>query len=299
MITSSNQTELRHFRYFLALAESLHFRKAAEKLFISQPGLSRQIQQMEKLLGVQLFTRNNKQVTLTPAGQFLQRELQIVLQQLDQAILRTQQISDGVAGSLRIGYVGSAMQNIFPDLLPIFKRDLPGIQFSFQELDNKKQIDALLSKELDLGFVRLQKVPASLASQAVWQENFAVVVPGDFHLQPQHFRDITQLQEESFILFEESYSPSYYATVMSIFADHNFTPNVGHKTVHANTIFRLVENGFGISLVPSSLQKGYDLKVRFLELLNIRQRAILYMVWNKENANPVLPKIRGIVGEFS
>ncbi len=299
MITQSNQTELRHFRYFLALAESLHFRKAAEKLFISQPGLSRQIQQMEKLLGVELFTRNNKQVNLTPAGQFLQRELRILLQQLDQAILQTQQISKGVAGSFRIGYVGSAMQNIFPDLLPIFKRDLPGIQFSFQELDNQKQVDALLGKELDLGFVRLQKVPASLEAQAVWQEHFAVVVPQDFPLLAQHFHDITQLQEESFILFEESYSPSYYATVMSIFADHNFTPTVGHKTVHANTIFRLVENGFGISLVPSSLQKGYDLKVRFLELHNIRQRAILYMVWNKENANPVLPKIREIVGEVS
>ena len=292
----SNQVELRHFRYFLALAESLHFRKAAEKLFISQPGLTRQIQQMEKLLGVQLFARSNKQVALTPAGQFLQRELQLVLQQLDQAILQSQQISDGLAGSIRIGYVGSAMQNILPELLPIFRKDLPGIQLSFQELDNRKQIDGLLSKELDLGFVRLQKVPASLQTKAVWQENFALVVPQDFHLQQHNFRDITQLQEESFILFEESYSPSYYATVMSIFADHNFTPTVEHKTVHANTIFRLVENGFGISLVPSSLQKGYDLKVHFIELHNIRQRAVLSMVWNSENANPVLPKIREIVG---
>ena len=292
----SNQVELRHFRYFLALAESLHFRKAAEKLFISQPGLTRQIQQMEKLLGVQLFARSNKQVALTPAGQFLQRELQLVLQQLDQAILQSQQISDGLAGSIRIGYVGSAMQNVLPELLPIFRKDLPGIQLSFQELDNRKQIDALLSKELDLGFVRLQKVPASLQTKAVWQENFALVVPQDFPLQQHNFRDITQLKEESFILFEESYSPSYYATVMSIFADHNFTPTVEHKTVHANTIFRLVENGFGISLVPSSLQKGYNLKVRFIELHNIRQRAVLSMVWNSENANPVLPKIREIVG---
>ena len=108
------QTELRHIRYFLALAESLHFRKAAEKLFISQPGLTRQIQQMEQLLGIQLFTRNNKQVTLTPAGKFLQKELSTISQQLDQVIQQARRIAEGVDGNISISYVGSAMQNIFP-----------------------------------------------------------------------------------------------------------------------------------------------------------------------------------------
>ena len=296
MITSSNQLEIRHFRYFLALAESLHFRKAAEKLYISQPALTRQIQQMEKLMGLQLFTRNNKQVALTPAGHFLRQELQTILQQINRVHEQAQQIAEGVAGSIQIGYVGSAMQNIFPQLLPEFKRQLPGIQFSFQELDNKKQVDSLLSRELDLGFVRLQQVPASLKLRPVWQEHFALVVPKDFPLDQRSFKNFTQLQSTPFILFEESYSPSYYTTVMSIFADAGFSPLVSHKTVHANTIFRLVEHGFGLSIVPSSLQKGYDLNVRFIELDQIPQRALLYMVWNKENTNPVLPKIRGIVG---
>lgn len=292
----SNQTELRHFRYFLALAESLHFRKAAEKLFISQPALTRQIQQMEQLLGVSLFARNNKQVALTPAGKFLQKELQLILQQVDQVIHQAQQMAEGVAGSMRIGYVGSAMQNIFPELLPDLKQSLPGIQFSFQELDNKKQIDALLSREIDLAFVRLQQAPAGLKLRPVWTEHFALVVPQNFPLQQADFHDFSQLQEEDFILFEENYSPSYYAMVMSIFADHNFSPRVSHKTVHANTIFRLVEHGFGISIVPRSLQKGYNLNVRFIELEQIPQRAILYMAWNQENANPVLPKILDMVG---
>lgn len=247
-------------------------------------------------MGIQLFTRNNKQVALTPAGHFLEQELQTILQQIDRVSIQAQQIAEGVAGSMTIGYVGSAMQNIFPALLPKFKKQLPGIQFSFQELDNKKQVDALLSRELDLGFVRLQQVPASLKLRPVWQENFALVVPKDSPLNQRNFKSFAELQSMPFILFEESYSPSYYTTVMSIFADHGYSPLVSHKTVHANTIFRLVEHGFGLSIVPSSLQKGYDLNVRFIELHRIPQRALLYMVWNKENTNPVLPKIRGIVG---
>lgn len=292
----SNQTELRHFRYFLALADTLHFRKAAEKLYISQPGLTRQIQRMEELLAVPLFTRNNKQVALTPAGQFLQKELQVILQQLDQVIHQSQEIAAGIAGSIRIGYVGSAMQNIFPKLLPEFRHQLPGIQFSFQEMDNRQQVEGLLNRNIDLGFVRLQQIPAGLESIAVWQENFVLVIPNNFPIDQTTFKDLRQLQNEAFILFEEDYSSSYYATVMSIFADHGFSPKVSHKTVHANTIFRLVEHGFGVSLVPRSLQEGYDLNVRFIELDQIPQQAILYMIWNKENANPVLPKLREMVG---
>lgn len=290
-----NQLELRHFRYFLALAETLHFRKAAEQLYISQPALSRQIQQLEQQLGFPLFARNNKQVELTAAGRFLQSELALVLKQISNVLDQAGEISKGVLGSIRMGYVGSAMQNIIPELFGQFKTHLPGIQFSLQEMDNNQQVEGLLSREIDLGFVRLQKVPATLVIRPVWEETFSLVVPLDYPLAKDGFRDLSTLRKEPFILFEEDYSPSYYAKVMSIFSDSGFTPIVAHKTVHANTIYRLVENGFGISIVPTSLQKGYQPSVRFIELPGISQRAVLSVIWNKENQHPVLPQILEMV----
>ncbi|PSR12461.1 MAG: transcriptional regulator [Bacteroidetes bacterium] len=295
----SNQTELRHFRYFLALAKTLHFRKAAEQLYISQPGLSRQIRQLEEHLGLALFERNNKTVTLTPAGSFLQRELSVVLTHLDEVLEQAKLISEGVLGAVKMGYVGSAMQEVIPRLLLQFKNELPDIHFSLQELDNRQQISALLAREIDLGFVRLGQVPAGLEIHPVWQETFALVVPQDHPLTVDNFREVSQLREEPFILFEETYSPAYYAQVMSIFADSGFAPTVAHNTVHANTIFRLVENHFGVSLVPSSLQLGYQFNVRFLELGAIPQRAVLSVAWNKHNRNPILQRVQQWLEEGS
>jgi DNA-binding transcriptional LysR family regulator len=273
------------------LAATLHFRKAAEQLYISQPALSRQIQQLEQQLGVSLFIRTNKRVALTAAGRFLQQELATVLRQIDNLLDQAKEIGQGVLGSIRLGYVGSAMQNILPELFSQFKAHLPGIQFSLQEMDNQQQVESLLSREIDLGFVRLQKVPATLALRPVWEETFSLVVPLDFPLAKLPLKDLNAFRKASFILFEEDYSPSYYAKVMSIFSDSGFTPIVSHKTVHANTIYRLVENGFGISIVPSSLQLGYQPSVRFVELSEISQRAVLSMVWNRENQHPVLRQI--------
>src|SRR5210317_1288635 len=110
----SNQIELRHLRYFSAVAEELHFRKAADRLFISQPGLSRQIKQMEQELGLELFERSNKKVYLTKAGKYLQHEVELILKNLDHTFSHTRLIDQGKEGEISFGYVGSAMQNVIP-----------------------------------------------------------------------------------------------------------------------------------------------------------------------------------------
>lgn len=291
----SYQPELRHYRYFLAVAEELHFRKAAERLYISQPGLSRQIRQMEEGLGVELFERNNRTVSLTPAGSYLKQEIQLLTKRLDTIIAHTQSVHEGVDGSIKMGYVGSAMQQVIPELLIRFNRDYPHIRFNLQELDNDKQIEALVRQQIDVGFVRLNQVPRELEIRPVKKENFCIVLPIDHPLEASNFHNISQLHAESFILFEQAYSPVYYARVMSIFEDSGFVPTVSHSTVHANTIFRLVENGFGVSIVPTSLQLGYNLRVKFIELADIPQQAILYMTWHTQNRNPPLKKLRNLI----
>ncbi|NOX48883.1 MAG: LysR family transcriptional regulator [Chlorobi bacterium] len=283
-----HQLEYRHLRYFLAVAEDLHFRKAAERLFISQPGLSRQIKQMEEDLEIKLFDRHNRKVELTKAGHYLQKELIVNFKRLDDILNHTKLLNDGIDGKLKLGYVGSAMQRLIPGLLLKFRETNPNVLINLTELDNKNQIQALVNQEIDIGFVRLERVPKGLEIHPALEETFSLVLPEDHKVDASNFDDLSQLKDEHFILFDASYSESYYEKVMQIFDDCGFYPTVSHSTVNASSIYRLVENNMGISIVPTSLQYGFDLKIKFIELTNIPQRTTLKIVWNSMNPNPVL-----------
>lgn len=286
----SNQIEIRHLKYFLAVAEELHFRKAADRLFISQPGLSRQIKQLEDDLNVTLFERDNRNVTLTKAGEYLQKEVGINLKVLDTILKNTKRIHEGIDGNLNFGYVGSAMLNIIPDLLVQIRNEYPKIHFNLKEMDNQKQLDNLQTQEIDIGFVRLERAPNDLNILPILEDTFSLVLPKSHPLNSTNFKDLSQLKEEPFIMFDASYSPNYHQKIMQIFDHYGFTPIVSHRTVHASSIYQLVEHNFGISIVPSSLQIGSTNKVKFIELKSIPQRTILSAVWSKTNRNPILTK---------
>ncbi len=284
----STQIELRHLTYFLAVAEELHFRKAAEKLFISQPGLSRQIKQMEDLLQAKLFVRDNKKVELTPAGYFLKDRAEAIFKELKETKRQLQLIGEGDTGELRIGFLGSAMQTVIPNLLVAVKGKYPKIRTSLEERSNMEQVDAVLKDELDLGFVRLDRVPAALNMQTVFEDTFSLVLPESYPMLTREYKGMQRFAADNFILFSQDYSPYYYDTIMGICADAGFKPKVSHKSVHAHTIFKLVENNLGIAIVPTALQAGFQMRVKFIELKDVKQRALLSVIWKKENANPVL-----------
>lgn len=284
----SNQLELRHLKYFIAVAEELHFRRAAERLYISQPGLSRQIKQMEDDLGVTLFERHNRKVVLTKAGAYLKNELTLTLKNLEHTLEHTKLLHDGKMGDLKFGYVGSAMQQIIPSLLLAFETQHPNVVFSLQELDNETQIQDLLSFDLDLGFVRLERVPKDLEIKPILKENFCLVLPKSFEVTSKVIKNLEPFKKEPFILFDPKYSASYYEKVMQIFDDSGFTPIVSHNTIHAGSIYKLVENGFGISIVPKSLANDNLKHVKFIELERIKQKTTLSVVWNRHNRNPIL-----------
>ncbi|WP_203257575.1 LysR family transcriptional regulator [Hyunsoonleella ulvae] len=284
----SNQLELRHYKYFLAVAEELHFRKAAERLYISQPGLSRQIKQMEDDLGIQLFERHNRKVVLTKAGTYLKQELSLHLKQLDDIVNHAKLLHDGKRGQLKLGYVGSAMQQVIPDLLLKYEKEHPNVVFNLKEIDNQKQIEGLLNFKIDIGFVRLEHLPSTITSRPVLCDTFCLVLPEDHPINKTTFKNITQLKEEPFILFDPEYSASYYDKVLQIFKDHAFMPMVSHLTIHASSIYKLVENNFGISIVPKSLTSSHIKGIKCIELHNIPQRTELFMVWHKDNRNPIL-----------
>jgi len=291
----SYQLELRHFTYFLAVAEELHFRKAAERLFISQPGLSRQIKQMEEIIGAELFIRNKRNVSLTAAGMYLKKEISYIFNHIDFTVKQTALIDDGSEGEIRIGFLGSAMQTVIPNLLIKVNKEFPKIQFSLEEMSNYDQVNGILSDELDIGFVRLARVPDGVSIKQVQTDTFSLVLPGNHFLNQENFTSVAQVSKEHFVLFSSDYSSIYYDKIMSICEDQGFTPIVSHKSVHAQTIFKLVESGLGVAIVPTSLQYGFDLKVKFLEIPRISQRAELSVIWKEDNRNPALAKVKQLL----
>lgn len=283
--------ELRHLSYFKAVAEELNFRKAAERLYISQPGLSRQIKQLEGILEVQLFERDQKHVELTAAGTYLKGEVDFILNHLELTRNQLKLIASGKIGELRIGFLGSASNQILPDLLAKLNTNQPLVSTSLEELSNSVQVEMIEKDKLDLGFVRLASVPSDLEMKVVLRDSFSLVIPKDHPIQEQEFISVNQFRDEAFVLFSSDYSNLYYEQIIGICREAGFSPRIRHKSVHALTIFKLVENRMGVAIVPTSLKEGYELNVRFMQIPSIPQFTELSAIWKAENRNPALKQV--------
>ena len=293
------QIELRHLLYFKTVAEELHFRRAAERLFIAQPGLSRQIKQLEDYYQTKLFVRDKRNVELTETGLYLKKEVDLIFNQLSNIKGHIEKIAEGKISSLKLGFIGSAVQAILPQLLVELKQKQPLIDITLNELSNEIQLDLLNKQELDFGFVRINETPIGLKSIPILTEHFSLVVPKNRFNKIKGKINLKDFSKESFILFSKEYSNSYYELVMSIFEDHGFSPHVTLRTVNALSIFNLVSQGLGVAIVPSSLKKGYHTHVDFLELNHLAQRTTLSLIWNRKNRNPGIPLMLEIVGNLN
>ena len=207
---------------------------------------------------------------------------------LESTLAHAQLLNKGLLGDLKLGYVGSAMEKVIPRLMNGFRETHQKVMFSLKEMDNQDQIKSLFSNEIDVGFVRMERVPKGLKATTILQEPFCLVVPKNHPINNKNFKDISQLKDASFILFDPKYSPSYYEKVMQIFDDSGFTPIVTHNTIHSGSIYKLVAHHFGVSIVPKSLKSDHLKEVRFIELHDIPQQTALSAVWNENNRNPVL-----------
>lgn len=247
--------ELRHLRYFLAVAEELNFRRAAEKLGIAQPPLSSQIHDLENEIGVRLFRRVPKGAELTEAGVALLSAVPAVFDKLDQAVKLAQRGGRGEEGRLRVGYTGSASFNqIVPRSLRAFRRAYPNVALTLEELNSPQLLDQLSRQRLDAVFIRPGKEPPpGFTVTPLDEEPMMVVVPSSHRLAGRYAVDLAELKGEPFILFSRALGPGLYEEVIEGCRRVGFDPTVAQTAPQITSIANLVAVELGVSLVPAQV----------------------------------------------
>ena len=246
--------ELRHLRYFIAVAEELHFGRAAERLHVAQPGLSQQIRQLERLLGVDLFERTSRRVQLTAAGSLLLAEGRRALAQLERTLDRARQAGRGEIGRLSVASIGSATYDVVPAILREYRRRFPDVELVLRELSTPLQVNALRGGEIDVGFVRLPADTHDLVATRVRAETMHVMLPESHPLAARAEVPLAALATEPLIVFPASPRPSWADTVLAACREAGFEPHVAQEAMESATVVSFVAAGIGVAPVPEGLR---------------------------------------------
>jgi DNA-binding transcriptional LysR family regulator len=280
--------ELRHLRYFVAVAEELHFRRAAERLHMSQPPLSQQIRQLEQEVGAQLLARNQHRVELTASGAaFLERAREI-LDAVEAAALEARRIQRGEIGRLAVGFVGSAMYSVVPDLLRAFRERHGDVGLRLQELGTTEQLRQLESGRIDVGFVRPSRLRSGLTMLPIHEEPLLVALPESHRLASRDAIDVQELAGEPLVLLTRAGSPGLRTALEPITDQLGGEEVIVQEVAEMQTVIGLVAAGVGISLVPESVQALQRRGVAYRRLTNHAPTVGLAVAWRSGDASPVL-----------
>lgn len=248
--------EFRHLRYFLVVAEELHFGRAARRLSISQPPLSLNIQQLEASVGARLLTRNSKQVTLTAAGRAFVPAARALLDQAAQAAALAKDVGQGMAGSLTIGFAGTMLYSGLPEILARFQAQHPLLRVMLRELSSSEQLTELAHGRLDLGFVHTTRVPSELSQVLVASQAFVCCLPVTHLLASKKIIRLGLLQGEPFAVVSRTVSPDYHDRIVQTCLDAGFFPEIRYELQHWLSVVSLVSQGMGVALVPRALAQS-------------------------------------------
>ncbi|MDF5718530.1 MAG: LysR family transcriptional regulator [Rhizonema sp. NSF051] len=291
--------ELRHLRYFVTLAEELHFGRAAERLHIAQPPLSQQIRQLEIELGFDLFHRTKRKVQLTVAGLVFLEEAQQILKQLEQAIQIGRQTSRGEIGQLAIGFVSSAGYNVLPKILRTFRISLPGVVLELRELTTFQQVQWLRERRIDVGFIRPPIEETGFSTETIFREPLVVALPETHPLANKLNLSLASLCSEPFILFSRINAPGLYDTLISLCQQAGFSPMVVQEAIQMQTIVSLVAAEIGVAIVPASLQHLQRTGVVYKILQEATPEVPLNMIWRQNDISPTVQQFIEVVRNLS
>jgi DNA-binding transcriptional LysR family regulator len=291
--------ELRHLRYFIAVAEELHFGRAAERLHIAQPPLSMQIRQLEAELGFRLFHRTKRSVRLTEAGQVFLVESQRLFRQLDQAIQTGRQVSRGEVGQLVLGFVSSAAYNVLPDILQTFHTQVPQVKLELHELTTDQQLEWLRENRLDVGLMRPPIDDDAFETEIIFREPLTIALPQTHPLAVTDTISLPDLAKEPFIIFPRTLAPGLYDQIISLCQQAGFSPNVVQEAIQMQTIISLVAAEMGVAIVPTSLQNLQRRGVVYKPLRQETPQAAIALIYKKADETPAVLRFLEITRQVS
>jgi DNA-binding transcriptional LysR family regulator len=273
--------DTRQLRYFVAVAERLHFGRAAAALHISQPPLSRAIRGLEQQLGARLLARSRRKVELTPEGTRFYDEAKRVLGQLERAALEVGAMAAGQRGRLRLGFVSLADYGVLPGLLKAFKAARPGVSLALREMLSPEQAAALSAGELDFGLL-LPPVTGDFEHLVVQRERFVAALPARHRAARSRGRiAIRELASEAFVMVPRDIAPGLYDIVAGLAARAGFSLRVAQEAIQMQTVVSLVSSGLGVALVPASIANLGRRGVVYREVADAHPRLDLWLAWRR------------------
>ncbi|WP_294737994.1 LysR family transcriptional regulator [uncultured Pseudomonas sp.] len=282
--------ELRHLRYFIAVAEELHFGRAAQVLGISQPPLSQQIQALEQEIGARLFERTNRRVELSEAGRLFLQEARLVLAQVDKAADVARRAQLGELGELKIGFTSSAPFNSsIPQAIFAFRQAFPAVHLNLQEMSSTQVAESLVDESIQVGLMRPLPLPDSLSVVELMREPLVAVLNAGHPLVEGSERGLHlgQLAEEPFVFFPRTYGSGLYAQLLNLARDAGFSPHFAQEAGEAMTIIGLVAAGLGVSVLPASYQRIRIDGVVYRTLLDQEAVTAVWLVQRKGQQTPM------------
>ncbi|MGH8053823.1 MAG: LysR substrate-binding domain-containing protein [Stenotrophomonas sp.] len=286
--------ELRHLRYFLAVADTLHFGRAAERLGMSQPPLSQQIRQLETLIGAQLFVRSHRRVQLTPAGNVLLEQARDLLQRVDGAVELVQRAQRGESGELRLGLTrATPLLPQIPRAIFAYRQQYPQVQMQLREMNSLRQIDALLADELDVGIIRKRVLPEELVAKRLFDDPLALVVhathPAVAGKDPSKLRvSLRQFALDPFVGFSRDAGAGIHDHVITLCRNAGFSPRIVQEAGESSTLISLVAAGLGVCVLPSSCCHIQVDGARFVALSDRGAASEIQLAWRRESVTPLL-----------
>jgi DNA-binding transcriptional LysR family regulator len=279
--------DLRRLRYFVAVAEELHFGRAARRLSISQPPLSLSIQQLEEQLGAKLLERDSKRVALTPAGEAYLESARHLLVEFGEAREMARRVASGSSGRLRVGFSGSMLYRGLSEVVKAYRSAYAQVELTLVELNSSEQMEALARDRLELGFVNAPRIPDGLDGLRVAEEPFVACLPQGHRCVSGAALDLAALADEPFVLFARAASPLYYEHIIGLCVAAGFRPQVQFEARHWLSVVALVARRLGVAVVPEAIRASGMRGVRFVALKPSRILSTCWCVWNPRRVLPV------------
>jgi DNA-binding transcriptional LysR family regulator len=281
--------ELRHLRYFCAVAEDRSFTLAARRLHVSQSGVSGQVRDLEREIGVRLLQRTPREVSLTPEGAVFLREAREILDHSERAVDLALRASRGQFGKLTIGLCGPATAPFLPRLIRGFRKSQPGVNVSLKDLDPMRQPEALSQGVIDVGFTR--SIPPQfrplLQSEVLFSEPLVAVLPKGHALANEKAIHLAQLVSDRFVLYSREAAPDLFDVVVALCKKAKFTPNIVDSPNLWQSVLTMVEAGEGVAIVPACVQHLRSNAVTFHSLRDKRCMVDVVLAWRNQEPDAV------------